>query len=75
MKKNLGLEVANYYQEAGYKQLNRIDKSDRDELVVRYKAEGRDKEIQKALKELKNQVLTDIPFPLAYVAGSLFEDK
>jgi len=71
--RHLGLEVANYYQEAGYKQLNRIDKSDRDELVVRYKAEGRDKEIQKALKELKNQVLTDIPFPLAYVAGSIFE--
>ncbi len=43
-------------------------------LVARLKSEGRDKEIQKALKEFKNQVLTEIPFPLAYVTGSLFED-
>ena len=43
-------------------------------LITRYKSEGRDKEIQNALKEFTNQVLTDIPFPLAYVTGSLFED-
>ncbi|GAB6155519.1 RNA-splicing ligase RtcB [Desulfosporosinus burensis] len=42
--RHLGLEVAKYYQEAGYKQ------------------------------EFKNQILTDIPFPLAYVTGTLFED-
>jgi len=72
--RHLGLEVAKYYQEAGYKQLNRNDKSEMEALIARYKAEGRDKEIQNALKEFKKQVLTDIPFPLAYVTGSLFED-
>lgn len=72
--RHLGLEVAKYYQEAGYKQLNRNGKADIEALVARYKAEGRDQEIQKALKELKNQVLTDIPFPLAYVTSSLFDD-
>lgn len=72
--RHLGLEVAKYYQEAGYNQLNRIDKSEMDALIVRYKSEGREKEIQHAIQEFKNQVLTDIPFPLAYVTGPLFED-
>lgn len=72
--RHLGLEVAKYYQEAGYKQLNRNDKSDMKALIARYKSEGREKEIQSALMELKNRVLTDIPFSLAYVTGSLFDD-
>lgn len=72
--RHLGLEVAKYYQDAGYKQLNRNDKSEMEALIVRYKSEGREKEIQNAIKEFKNQVLTDIPFPLAYVTGSLLED-
>lgn len=72
--RHLGLEVAKYYQEAGYHQLNRSDSSETEALILRYKSAGREKEIQPALQELKNQVLTDIPFPLAYVTGSLFED-
>ena len=50
--RHLGLEVAKYYQEAGYKQLNHNDKSEMEALIARYK----------------------IPFPLAYVTGSLFAD-
>ncbi|MHB8125324.1 MAG: RtcB family protein [Desulfitobacteriaceae bacterium] len=72
--RHLGLEVAKYYQEAGYKQLNQNDKADMDALIARYKDEGRAKEIQNALQEFKNQVLTDIPFPLAFVTGSLFDN-
>lgn len=72
--RHLGLEVAKYYQEAGYHQLNRSDSSETEALILRYKSAGREKEIQPALQELKNQALTDIPFPLAYVTGSLFED-
>lgn len=72
--RHLGLEVAKYYQEAGYKQLNQNDKADMDAIIARYKDEGRDKEIQNALQEFKNQVLTDIPFPLAFVTGSLFDN-
>ena len=37
------------------------------------KAEGRDKEIQKELKKLKNLKQTNIPKALAYVSGDLFE--
>lgn len=72
--RNLGLEVAKYYQEAGYKQLNQNDKADMDVIIARYKDEGRANEIQNALQEFKNQKLTDIPFPLAFVTGRLFED-
>lgn len=72
--RHLGVEVANYYQEMGYKQLNQKDKTDIDKLIDDYKTQGREKELQKALKELKEQVLTDIPYPLAYVIGKLFED-
>lgn len=72
--RHLGLEVAKYYQEAGYSQLNHNDKSNLESLIARYKSERRDKEIQNALKELKNQVLTAIPFALAYVTGELFKD-
>lgn len=72
--RHLGLEVAKYYQEAGFKQLNQNDKADMDALIARYKDEGRANEIQNALQEFKNQVLTDIPFPLAFVTGSLFDN-
>lgn len=72
--RHIGLEVAKHYQEAGYKQLNSNEKPDLEDLITRYKSEGRDKEIEKALKELKRQVITDVPYPLAYVSGSLFED-
>jgi len=72
--RHLGLEVANYYQRAGYEKLNARDPKAQEELIARYKAEGREKEIQKALKELKGQVLTKIPYALAFVTGQLFED-
>jgi tRNA-splicing ligase RtcB len=72
--RHLGLEVANYYQELGYKALNKNDQASLDALIVRYKTEGRDKEIQGALKALKKQVITAVPFALAYVSGSLFDD-
>ena len=37
------------------------------------KAEGRQKEIQKELKRLKSLTQTNIPRPLAYVSGALFD--
>lgn len=72
--RHLGLEVAKYYQDAGYKYLNQNDQGSINALIAQYKTEGRDKEIQPALKALKKQVLTNVPFPLAYVSGALFED-
>jgi len=71
--RHLGLEVAKYYQEEGWKVLNRTDDASVEALIAQLKAEGRQKEIQKELKRLKNQRQTSIPRPLAYVSGELFE--
>ena len=71
--RHLGLEVANYYQEEGYKQFNGSSAADEQALIAALKAQGREKDIQKALKALKGAKRTNIPKPLAYVSGELFE--
>ncbi len=71
--RHLGLEVANYYQNEAYQRLNGSSKADAEALVAQLRAEGREKEIQKALKALKNTKRTSIPRPLAYVEGELFQ--
>src|SRR5699024_6893232 len=63
--RHLGVEVAGYYQQAGYKVLNRTDDASLAALVARMKAEGRTKEIQKELKKRKNLKQTSIPRELA----------
>ena len=71
--RHLGVEVANYYQEEGYKALNHADDTAIKELVSRMKAEGREKQIEKEIKRVKNLKQTNIPKSLAYVTGELFE--
>ena len=71
--RHLGLEVAKYYQEEGYKVLNQTDQASLDRLIAEMRAAGRQKDIQKELKRRKSQKLTRIPRPLAYVAGELFD--
>lgn len=71
--RHLGLEVAKYYQEEGYKTLNQTDDVSLEQFVAQMKADGRQKEIQKELKKLKNTKRTYIPKALAYVSGALFE--
>ncbi|MCI8397809.1 MAG: RtcB family protein [Oscillibacter sp.] len=71
--RHLGLEVAKYYQEEGYKVLNHTDDASIAQLIAQMKAEGRQKEIQKELKRLKNLKQTSIPRQLAYVSGDLFQ--
>ena len=71
--RHLGLEVARYYQEEGYKVLNRSDDASLEELAAQLKAAGREKEIQKELKKRKNGRQTSIPKALAYLSGELLE--
>ncbi|KAI4445575.1 RNA-splicing ligase RtcB [Eubacterium plexicaudatum ASF492] len=71
--RHLGVEVAAYYQEEGYKALNGRTKKDVDRLVGQMKAQGREKEIQKSILALKSMVKTEIPKTLAYVSGELFD--
>jgi RNA-splicing ligase RtcB len=70
----LGNEVAKLYQDMGFKHLNGNDKKAIDNLITEYKSTGREKEIQPAINELKKQVITNVPYSLAYVSEDLFED-
>lgn len=72
--RHLGLEVAKHYQGAGYAQLNEDDPARLEALIAEYKAQGREKELPKAIKAFKKERRSDIPFELAYVSGSLFDD-
>lgn len=76
--RHLGLEVANYYQEEAYRRLTRTDKVSiekaKREVIERLKDEHREQDIQKELKNLKAGVHTDVPKPLAYCEGELFDD-
>lgn len=72
--RHLGLEVANYYQKMGYKALNKVSDIDIEKIIEQLKNEGREKEINKTIKEIKKQIITDIPQALAYVSEELFDD-
>lgn len=72
--RNLGKQVAQYYQNLAYELLQGKDEllAAQKELISRYKAEGRKQEIEGALSKLrKNFVLrdTDVPKDLAYLTG------
>ena len=71
--RHLGLEVAGYYQEEGYKQLNTPDKAETEALIAQLRAQGKEKQIQKSLRALKRTKKTGIPKTLAYVSGELFK--
>jgi len=72
--RHLGKEIAEYYQEEAWNQLNKKRKYDIQEQINKLKSEGREKEIQITIKQIKNQVITDIPKDLAYVCSDLFDD-
>lgn len=72
--RNLGLQVANYYQSVGYNTLNYISdeyEKKSKELIDEYKKSGKSKKIEKALKNLKKslRVESKIPKDLCYIEG------
>ena len=72
--RHAGKEIAEYYQEEAWKQLNGIGQSEIMALIEKLKSEGRETEIQEEILKAKSQVRTDIPKDLAYVSGELFDD-
>lgn len=70
--RHLGLQVANYYQDAAYKSLTTYSQEELSSIIEKLKAEGRKKEIQKTLQQIKAKH-SPVPKPLAYVEGELFE--
>lgn len=80
--RHLGLEVCNYYQEAGYKALQEKAtggslKDFSDALIAKLKTEGRQKEISSELAKLKTEFKMknpSIPYELSYVEGENFKN-
>ena len=70
--RNLGKQVAEYYQEEAYKQLNGKALFQIENTINKLKKEGKDSEIQQAIKVIKSRT-TDIPKALAYLEGEMFE--
>ena len=58
--RHLGVEVASYYQDQGYRVLNRTDEASVKAFVEQLKAQGRDKQISEELKKLKNIKRTSV---------------
>jgi RNA-splicing ligase RtcB len=72
--RHMGLEIAEWYEEEAWNQLNGRRKIDIGAEIKKLKAEEREKEIQNRIKEMREQVRVDIPKALAYVTGGLFDD-
>ena len=72
--RHLGLEIAEWYQEEAWNQLNGKRKIDIDGEIERLKSEGREQEIQSRIREIRERVCVDVPKPLAYVTGELFDN-
>lgn len=74
--RHLGVQVAKYYQEAGYKALNNYnyDNAAIAKTIAEMKAAGRQQDIQNEIKRIKAKKNDNIPKALAYVEGHLFSD-
>lgn len=71
--RHLGKEVAEYYQNEGYRRLCGNSQSQLNDIIKQLKAEGRVQEIESAIRAAK-QNATEIPQAMAYVEGELFDD-
>ncbi|MBR3548947.1 MAG: RtcB family protein [Treponema sp.] len=72
--RHAGLEIANYYQEEAWKQLNGRAKADIEAMIASLKADGRENEIEESIAKSKHQIKTVVPKDLAYISGYLFDD-
>lgn len=73
--RHLGVQVADYYQDAAYWQLSGKKKQNINAVIAELKAQGRHKEISETVKKLKvNLTESEIPRDMAYVSGLLFDD-
>lgn len=72
--RHAGLEIAEYYQEMGWNQLNQKTKADLDAMIAELKATGRQSEIEEKRIKMNAQIKTAIPKDLAYVSSYLFDD-
>lgn len=67
--RNLGKQVADFYQDLAVKRLHNTKPEERKALVTMLKQEGREAEIQQALQDLKRKTINTIPKDLCYLVG------
>jgi RNA-splicing ligase RtcB len=74
--RNLGLQVAEYYQKLAITRCTTASKEEREQLIQELKKQGRQAEISGALKALteKYGMQTKIPDELCYLDGSDYDD-
>jgi RNA-splicing ligase RtcB len=74
--RHLGVEVASFYQKAGYDALVQEPEDDLPALIEKYKREGRKSEIPGLVRtaKAKTREKKQIPPSLAYVEGDLFRN-
>lgn len=68
--RGLGVQVASWYQKLAIKTLS-SNNSEKDEIITRLKAEGREKEIQEVLKNIPKKKINK---ELAYLEGENYLD-
>lgn len=67
--RHMGLEIANYYQEAAWNLVNDKSQVDIKTVINQLKADGRQQDISQTIEDIKKQTISDIPKALAYVEG------
>lgn len=73
--RHLGVQIADYYQDAAYWQLSGKKKQNINAVIAELKAQGRHKEISETVKKLKTELKeNEVPRDMAYVSGLLFND-
>ena len=72
--RHLGKETAEFYQKKAYKQTNGVTAEEIQKMINDLKSQGRQKEIEATIQEMKQSVRNDLPQELCYVTGELFED-
>lgn len=72
----LGAQTARYYTNLAWRSMHHLPDEARYELIERYKASGRTREIEKGLQELEKRFLAsiDVPKSFAYVEGENLKD-
>jgi RNA-splicing ligase RtcB len=72
--RHLGTEVAEWYQEEGYRALCGSSEAQLKETIAAMKRSGESKEIQSHIRDLRASADCPMPRDLAYVSGALFDD-
>ena len=72
--RHLGVEVAKFYQKRAIEELKHSGDADVRKLIDEMKSQGREKEIEAAVREHNSQAKKAVPDHLAYVYGTAFDD-